>query len=158
MQLYQKQKSRVSNLSRVYNFDNARNGGLGPGFFLGNLRVANTIKDIIKEKMFDLSIHIVLNKVSETDLATLINNNLSNINIQKYLVDSNLSNINSIKKNIDNDSSRKFFIIDSSLVQYFSYLRIPYFIYDRTNVDINNEIINALKLTLFYKIEQNIRI
>ena len=158
-----KQKSRFANISRVYNFENAQNGGLGPGFFINKFvnKIINTNKiiNIIKDKIFDLSIHIVLNNNNNQNKLEALINNIKNINknytfnIQKYLTNS--TNLSSIKNNIKRDNNVKFIIVDSLISQDFNNLSIPYIIYDINNT---NNIINTINSILFYKIENKLKI
>ena len=157
-----KQKSRFANISRVYNFENAQNGGLGPGFFINKFvnKIINTNKfiNIVQDKIFDLSIHIVLNNNNQNKLEELINNTNKNytFNIQKYLV--NNTNMAAIKNNIKRDNNIKLIIVDSLISQDFINLTIPYIIYDINNININNNIINTINSILFYKIENKLKI
>ena len=160
-----KQKSRFANISRVYNFENAQNGGLGPGFFINKFvnKIINTNKiiNIIKDKIFDLSIHIVLNNNNNQNKLEELINNINNINknytfnIQKYLINS--TNISAIKNNIKRDNNIKLIIVDSLISKDFNNLSIPYIIYDINNTNINN-IINTINSILFYKIENKLKI
>jgi len=155
-----KQKSRFANISRVYNFENAQNGSLGPGFFINKFINTNTnTSNIVKDKIFDLSIHIVLNNNNNQNLEELINNNINKtytFNIQKYVVNS--TNITSVKNNIQRDNNIKLIIVDSLILQDFNNLTIPYIIYDINNTNINNNIINTINSMLFYKIENKLKI
>jgi hypothetical protein len=154
MYTYGKRKSRISNISRIYNFENSRNGGLGPGFFIKK-NISNPLS-IINQKLHDLSIHIILSKEISYDLTNLIQkNNTYNLNINKYLV--NLLNINNVKTNIKNDQNRRFLILDSTTAKQFSELEIPFFIYDDSNNNINT-LISIINSILFYKIEEKFKI
>ena len=158
-----KQKSRFANISRVYNFENAQNGGLGPGFFINKFvnKIINTNKiiNIIKDKIFDLSIHIVLNNNNNQNNVEELINNINNINknytfnIQKYLANS--TNLSSIKNNIKRDNNIKLIIVDSLILHDFNNLTIPYIIYDINNT---SNIINTINSILFYKIENKLKI
>ena len=158
-----KQKSRFANISRVYNFENAQNGGLGPGFFINKFvnKIINTNKiiNIVQNKIFDLSIHIVLNNNNNQNKLEALINNIKNINknytfnIQNYLTNS--TNLSSIKNNIKRDNNVKFIIVDSLISQDFNNLSIPYIIYDINNT---NNIINTINSILFYKIENKLKI
>jgi hypothetical protein len=154
MNPYGKQKSRNSSLQRIYSFENGRNGGLGPGFFISKFIFNNNPINIIKKKIYDLSIYIIFSNSIPSNLLSLIQNNVYNLNIQKYLV--NLSNINSIKTNIKSDESRRFLIVDSTTSQQFSDLNIPFYIYDSNNV--NNKLSSIINSILFYKIEEKYKI
>ena len=148
-----KQKSRFANISRVYNFENAQNGGLGPGFFINKFvnKIINTNKiiNIVQNKIFDLSIHIVLNNNNNQNKLEELINNINNINknytfnIQKYLINS--TNISAIKNNIKRDNNIKLIIVDSLISKDFNNLSIPY-------------IINTINSILFYKIENKLKI
>jgi hypothetical protein len=157
-----KQKSRFANISRVYNFENAQNGGLGPGFFINKFvnKIINTNKfiNIVKDKIFDLSIHIILNNNNQNNLEEIINNINKNytFNIQKYL--KNNTNMDAIKNNIQRDNNIKLIIVDSLISQDFINLTIPYIVYDINNTNINNNIINTINSILFYKIENKLKI
>ena len=156
MNPFEKQKSHNSNISRIYNFENSNNGGLGPGFFIekfiNRTNRSNIIINII-EKKFDLSIHIVLYSTVSIDLINSINNIANNLDVQKYIVTS--TNVNSIQNNIINDKNNKFIIVDSRVSQDFTSLNIPYIIYDINNI---SSLINSIQSKLFSKIEEKLKI
>lgn len=160
MNPYGKQKSRISNIARIYNFENGKNGGLGPGFFIKKFITNNitnniTTNNIVKKK-YDLSIHVVFTKVeggfNPYNLISLIKNNVYNVynlNIQTYLIDIDdptLSNpsdtldefkskiINPIITNIKRDENKCFLILDWTTWAFFSSiedLNIPFYVYDK---------------------------
>ena len=142
-------------MARIYNHENRKNGGLGPDFFIKKF-INNQINpnNIIK-KFYDLSIHIIYPNSIPNNLLSLMQNNISNLNIQKYLF--NETNINSIKINIKSDESRRFLIVDSTTFQHFSDLNIPFYIYNSNNANENNKLLSIIQSILFYKIEEKNR-
>lgn len=143
-------------MSRIYNFENSNNGGLGVTFFIekfiNRTRVINNIREIIRQK-FDLSIHLILNNEISSDLGKLINNIENNLNVRKYIVTS--TNVNAIQNDIINDNNNKFIIVDSIVSEDFINLNIPYIIYDSNNVD---NLIESIESKLFYRTESKLKI
>lgn len=162
MSLYERQKSRMGNISRTYNFTNKNNGGLGVQEFFNrfiinrNRPIIRPIKPIIKE-IFDLSIYIILGNNIKLDLKNILNNVDSKHKL-KTTSYSNNSDLNVIKNEIKNEINESLLIIDKSYnLDIFKTLLIPYIIYDESNENINNYISNAIESILFYKLQQNIK-
>jgi hypothetical protein len=162
MSLYERQKSRMGNISRTYNFTNKNNGGLGVQEFFNrfitnrNRPIIRPIKPIIKE-VFDLSIYIILGNNIKFDLKTILSNVDSKHKIKTNSY-SNNSNINLIQNEIKNELNESLIIIDkSSNLEFFRKLLIPYIIYDEVNENINDYISNAIQSILFYKLQKNIK-
>lgn len=163
MNPYGKQKSRNSSLQRIYSFENGKNGGLGPGFFIKKF-ITNTpinpinrinVVNIVKKK-YDLSIHVIFSNLTNlrNDVVNLLKNSVYNLNIQTHLI--NETNINSVKTNIKSDENRRFLIVDSTTLQHFSNLNIPFYIYHSDNVNVNNKLLSIIQSVLFYKTEEKI--
>jgi len=154
MNLSDKQRSSPQ-MARIYNYENRKNGGLGPDFFIkkfinNKINSNNNIK-----KKYDLSIHVIFTNAIPNNLISLISliqKNISNLNIQKYSI--NETNINSIKTNIKTDESIRFLIVDNITLQHFSDLNIPFYIYNANNENENNKLLSIIKSILFYKIEE----
>jgi hypothetical protein len=162
MSLYERQKSRMGNISRTYNFVNSNNGGMGVQDFFNrfivnrNRPIIRPIRPIIKE-IFDLSIYIILDNNIKFDLKTILSNVDSKHKIKTNSY-SNNSNINVIQNEIKNELNESLIIIDkSSNLGIFKTLLIPYIIYDESNENINNYISNAIESILFYKLQKNIK-
>ena len=159
MSLYERQKSRMGNISRTYNFTNKNNGGLGVQEFLNRFIINRNrpiIRPILKE-VFDLSIYIILNNNSNFDLKNILNkvDSKHKLKTRSY---SNNSDLNVIKNEIKNEVNESLLIIDKSYnLDIFKTLLIPYIIYDESNENINNYISNAIESILFYKLQQNIK-
>jgi lysine/ornithine N-monooxygenase len=159
--MFGKQKSRMSNISRIYNFENAKNGSLGPGVFIQKfMRPNNIIKNVIKENIFDLSTYFILSSGIPNDIISSIQSNTYKLNVTNYTINStNSLNINAIKTTILNDKNKRFLILDKTTAQSFSNLGIPFFIYDSSNnLNIKNTILSLISSLLFYKIEEKIKI
>jgi hypothetical protein len=155
MNLSGKQRSSPQ-MARIYNYENRKNGGLGPDFFIKKF-INNQINPNNIKKKYDLSIHVIFTNAIPNNLLsliTLIQQNISNLNIQKYFV--NETNINSIKSNIKTDESRSFLILDNTTLQHFSDLNIPFHIYNANDANENNKLLSIIKSILFYKIEEKI--
>jgi hypothetical protein len=162
MSLYERQKSRMGNISRTYNFVNSNNGGMGVQDFFNrfivnrNRPIIRPIRPIIKE-IFDLSIYIILDNNIKFDLKTILSNVDSKHKIKTNSY-SNNSNINLIQNEIKNELNESLIIIDkSSNLEFFRKLLIPYIIYDEVNENINDYISNAIQSILFYKLQKNIK-
>jgi hypothetical protein len=162
MSLYERQKSRMGNISRTYNFVNSNNGGMGVQDFFNrfivnrNRPIIRPIKPIIKE-VFDLSIYIILDNNIKFDLKTILSNVDSKHKLKTNSY-SNNSNLNVIQNEIKNELNESLIIIDnSSNLDIFKKLLIPYIIYDESNENINNYISNAIECILFYKLQNNIK-
>ena len=162
MSLYERQKSRMGNISRTYNFTNKNNGGLGVQEFFNrfiinrNRPIIRPIKPIIKE-IFDLSIYIILGNNIKLDLKNILNNVDSKYKL-KTTSYSNNSDLNVIKNVIKNEINESLIIIDNNdNLKSLKTLLIPYIIYDESNKNMNNYISNAIESILFYKLQQNIK-
>jgi hypothetical protein len=154
MSLYERQKSRMGNISRTYNFVNSNNGGMGVQDFFNrfivnrNRPIIRPIRPIIKE-IFDLSIYIILDNNIKFDLKTILSNVDSKHKIKTNSY-SNNSNINLIQNEIKNELNESLIIIDkNSNLEFFRKLLIPYIIYDELNENINEEWISD-KTRFFY--------
>jgi hypothetical protein len=159
MYTYGKRKSRISNISRIYNFENAQNGNLGPGFFLQKFINPNNniIQNIIKENLYDLSIYFILSTSTPSDIINAVqNNNTYKLNITNYTI--NTFNVNAFKVNILNDKNRRFLILDKTTAQNFSNLGIPFFIYDSSNPNVEKSLLSVISSFLFYKTEETLKI
>ena len=170
MSLYRRQNSRVGgqnsgmgNISRVYNYVNANNGGLGVNHFLTGImgptkpiKPINQIRPIIKE-VFDLSIYIILETNTQFDLQNILGN-IDPTHKIKTKTYSNNSDLNIIKNDINNDVNSRLIIVDKNVnLDMVKTLLIPYIIYDDSNNNINNYVSNAIHSMLFYKIQQKIQ-
>lgn len=157
MHTFGKRKSRISNISRIYSFENANNGNLGPGFFLQKfVNPTNRIQNIIKENLYDLSVYFILSTAIPIEIISSVKNNTYKLNITNYIINS--LNVNNIKTQILNDKNKRFLILDSTTAQSFSNLDIPFLIYDSSNTDIKNNIKSLISSFLFYKIEEKLKI
>ena len=133
----------IGNISRIYNFDNRLNGGLGPGaFFLKNK------KQIIIKPIFDLAIYIILSNNIDTNLKKLFEQITGyKITIKQYLHNSN--NTNTITNEIINEKhSKKFLIWDNKISNNYKNLQITYKNIDTNNINIDN-IIEYIYFMLF---------
>ena len=132
----------IGNISRIYNFENRLNGGLGPGAFF-----KNKIQVIIKPK-FDLAIYIILSNNINTNLKNLLQQITGyKITIKQYLHNSN--NSNTITNEIINEEhSKKFLILDNKISNNYKNLKITYKNIDTNNINIDN-IIEYIHFMLF---------
>jgi len=148
-------RSRMANIGAVYNFENARNGGKGPGFFLDKF-VNRTIRtnqiNQILEKKYDLSIFILSDELSIEAINTFKDKN--ELKIQKFSSTTVMSNINAIKQNIKNDKNRKILLVDETISQNFTDMKIPFFVIDKNKSNLEN-LSNFINLMLFYKLKKN---
>jgi hypothetical protein len=148
-------RSRMANIGAVYNFENARNGGKGPGFFLDKF-VNRTIRtnqiNQILEKKYDLSIFILSDEISIEAINTFKDKN--ELKIQKFSSTTVMSNINAIKQNIKNDKNRKILLVDETISQNFTDTKIPFFVIDKNKSNLEN-LSNFINLMLFYKLKKN---
>ena len=157
MYTYGKRKSRISNISRIYSFENSNNGNLGPGFFLQKfINPSNRIQNIIKENLYDLSVYFILSSAIPSEIISAVQNNTYKLNTTNYTINS--FNVNAIKTQILNDKNNRFLILDKSTAQSFSNLDIPFFIYDSSITNIKNNITSVISSFLFYKIEEKLKI
>jgi hypothetical protein len=157
MYTYGKRKSRISNISRIYSFENSNNGNLGPGFFLQKFVNPSNMIQNIKENLYDLSVYFILSSSTPTDIISSVqNNNTYKLNVTNYTINS--FNINAIKTKIINDKNNRFLILDKTTAHSFSNLNIPFFIYDSSNTNITNNIMSIISSFLFYKIEEKLKI
>lgn len=151
-------RSRMANIGAVYNFENARNGGKGPGFFLDKF-VNRTIRtnrtnqiNQILEKKYDLSIFILSDELSIEAINTFKDKN--ELKIQKFSSTTVMSNINAIKENIKNDKNRKILLVDETFSPNFTDMKIPFFVIDKNKSNLSN-LSNFINLMLFYKLKKN---
>jgi hypothetical protein len=148
-------RSRMANIGAVYNFENARNGGKGPGFFLDKF-VNRTIRtnqiNQILEKKYDLSIFILSDEISIEAINTFKDKN--ELKVQKFSSTTVMSNINAIKQNIKNDKNRKILLVDETISQNFTDTKIPFFVIDKNKSNLEN-LSNFINLMLFYKLKKN---
>ena len=148
-------RSRMANIGAVYNFENARNGGKGPGFFLDKF-VNRTIRtnqiNQILEKKYDLSIFILSDEISIEAINTFKDKN--ELKVQKFSSTTVMSNINAIKQNIKNDKNRKILLVDETISQNFTDMKIPFFVIDKNKSNLEN-LSNFINLMLFYKLKKN---
>lgn len=154
------QKSHMGNISRVYNYVNANNGGLGVNYFLsgimGPIKQINPIKPIIKE-VTDLSIYIILDTNIKFDVQNILGNIDPTHKIKTKTYSNNLD-LNIIKNDINNDVNNRLIIVDKNVnLDMVKTLLVPYIIYDDSNKNINNYVSNAIQSILFYKIQQKIQ-
>jgi len=145
-------RSRMANIGAVYNFENARNGGKGPGFFLDKF-VNRTIRtnqiNQILEKKYDLSIFILSDELSIEAINTFKDKN--ELKVQKFSSTTVMSNINAIKQNIKNDKNRKILLVDETISPNFTDMKIPFFVIDKNKSNLSN----FINLMLFYKLKKN---
>jgi len=102
MSIYENQKSRLGNNSRVLNFDNAQNGGLGVEFFLNKItnkpnlpNLPNLPVDIPKPVVTN---KLLLSESQQTDLAKYLTN--LPITNNTITIDQVVASLNSLKKAI----------------------------------------------------------
>ena len=133
----------IGNISRIYNFDNRLNGGLGPGAFL----FKNNNQVIIKP-IFDLAIYIILSNNIDTNLKKILQQITGyKITINQYLHNSN--NSNTITNEIINEEhSKQFLILDNKISNNYKNLKITYKSIDTNNINIDN-IIEYIHFMLF---------
>ena len=147
-------RSRMANIGAVYNFENARNGGKGPGFFLDKFvnRTIRTNQINQIEKKYDLSIFILSDEISIEAINTFKDKN--ELKVQKFSSTTVMSNINAIKQNIKNDKNRKILLVDETISQNFTDTKIPFFVIDKNKSNLEN-LSNFINLMLFYKLKKN---
>lgn len=152
---YTKSVSRTQSLSRIYNFENGNNGGLGPVYFYNKFINPNDGNSNNRE-YFDLTVYLLLSVDSKDDLVSLITNGVTGykMNVQKYIVTP--GNMDTIKTTIRNDKNVAFIIVDGTTVNNFNNMYVSFMTYDPKKKNMNNDIIQTLYSILFYKTENKI--
>jgi hypothetical protein len=155
---YTKNITRMTALSRLYDFENDNNGGLGPVYFYNKFLKPNNSNGNgnNNREYFDLTVYILLSVDTTDNLVSLIQNNIKGykINVQKYIVTS--GNMESIKTTIRNDKNVNFMIVDSDTVKDFNNIFVSFMTYVPTKKNMNADIIQTLYSVLFYKTQQKI--
>jgi hypothetical protein len=155
-----KQKKSMGNLTRFYNYENGRNGNLGPLHFynthLLNRRVtlsspAPPIPPAPPNQIFDLTIFVVLDNDKnfqniQNNIKNIIVNENKKINYNIYTT----TNYNNGSVKNDKNTKNKILILDSPTnVNMDNFINYQYYIYDNNKINNFTLLKNFINLGIY---------
>lgn len=155
-------------LTRVYSFQNNRNGNLGSYYFYNEIYTGSIIG---KPRFVDLIIFIVINSTTDQTNANILRSEILNIKgykiiVEKLNVQSNHLDVFDDITSYNDEAKRKVIIIDKILLdnlenssdKSLESLNITYFPYDNFNENINKTVMNYIYSVLFTLQEDKFKI
>ena len=138
-----KQKTSMGNLTRFYNYENGRNGNLGPLHFYnthllnGRVTQSSLVPPIIPQKIFDLTIFVMLDDDKnfqniQNNIKNIIVNQNKEINYNIYTT----TNYNNGSVKNDKNTKNKILILDSQQkLEIDDFINYQYYIYDNNKIN-----------------------